>query len=259
MSNHDHDSLIQRQFGGSAERYRTSASHARGRSLARLLELTAPQPAWSVLDIATGTGHTAAMLAPQVRRVIAGDMTMEMLQQAAIVSREQALTNIHLVQESATALAHRDQVFDLVVCRIAAHHFPDPGRFVSEAARVLKATGRLAVIDNVVPDDMAVAEWINDFERQRDPSHAQCLSVTQWQKLFRCNGLDMLYNEVNEKWFDFHEWMQRMNVSSEAAERMGRELLDAPADVLDFWQPKRIDHRIELTLQEAILVGQPSA
>lgn len=259
MTNHDHDSLVRRQFGASAERYRTSASHARGQSLARLMELTAPQPGWRVLDVATGAGHTAATLAPRVRSVIAGDMTMEMLQQTAIVRREQALTNIHLVQESADTLAYRDRVFDLVVCRVAAHHFPDPGAFVVEAARVLKAKGRLAVIDNVVPDDDAAADWINDFERQRDPSHARCLSVTQWRELYRRNGLDMLHSEVNAKRFDFHEWMQRMNVAREDIERMGRDLLEAPADILDFWQPKRTDHRIELALQEAILVGQLSA
>lgn len=259
MTNHDHDSLVRRQFGATAERYRTSTSHARGRSLARLLELTAPQPGWSVLDIATGAGHTAATLAPRVRSVIAGDMTMAMLQQAAIVSREQASSNIHLVQESATALAHPDRVFDLVVCRIAAHHFPDPGAFVSEAARVLKTNGRLAVIDNVVPDDNATADWINDFERRRDPSHAQCLSAAQWRELYRRNGLDMLHSEVNAKRFDFHEWMQRMNVAPEVIDRLGGELLEAPGGVREFLQPKRTGHRIELALQEAILLGQLSA
>lgn len=258
MTNRDHDSLVRRQFGATAERYRTSASHARGRSLARLLELTAPQPAWTVLDIATGAGHAAATLAPRVRSVIAGDMTMAMLQQAAIVSREQALANIGFAQESATALAHPDRVFDLVVCRVAAHHFPDPGAFVSEAARVLKVNGRLAVIDNVVPDDPAVANWINDYEKRRDPSHARCLSVTQWRELYRRDGLDMLHSEINAKRFDVHDWMQRMNVAPEEIERMGRELLEAPAGVLDFWRPKRAGQRIELALQEAILVGRLS-
>lgn len=258
MTDHDHDSRVRRQFGASAERYRTSASHARGQSLARLMELAAPQPDWRVLDVATGAGHAAATLAPRVRSVIAGDMTMEMLQQAAIVRREQALTNIHLVRESADTLAYRDRVFDLVVCRVAAHHFPDPGAFVAEAARVLKVKGRLAVIDNVVPDDAVVADWINDFERQRDPGHARCLSVAQWRELYHHNGLDVLHSEVHGKRFDFHEWMQRMNVAPEVIDRMGKELLEAPGGVREFLQPKRTGHHIELTLQEAILVGQLS-
>jgi len=41
--------------------------------------------------------------------------------------------------------------FDLVTCRIAAHHFADIGRFLRESARALRPGGLLAVVDNVVP------------------------------------------------------------------------------------------------------------
>lgn len=257
MKNRGHDSLVRRQFGASAENYRTSTTHARGESLDRLLALTMPRRDWTALDVATGAGHTAAALAPRVRTVIAGDMTREMLQQAAIVAGEQALNNLYLVRESALALAYRDAVFDLVTCRVAAHHFPDPARFVSESARVLKPGGCLAVIDNVVPEDESTAAWINDFERRRDPSHARCLSIAHWQELFTGNGLDMVHRETSPKWFDFHAWMRRMNVPPNEIERLGRELLDAPADVRDFWQPRQNGGRIELSLREAILIGRP--
>lgn len=256
MTGKDHDSLVRRQFGASAESYRTSASHARGRSLGRLIELIAPRPDWTVLDAATGAGHTAAALAPRVRAVIAGDMTWEMLQQARIVRSERDLANIHFVRESAQALAYRDEVFDLVACRVAAHHFPDPGRFVAESARVLKPDGLLAVIDNIVPADKDAAAWINDFERRRDPSHARCLSITGWRELFTGNGLDVVHSEVNAKWFDFQDWMSRMNVAPETMDGMGRELLAAPEAVRQFWQPERGAAGIELALQEVILIGR---
>lgn len=256
MTGRGHDDLVRRQFGASAQSYRTSASHARGYSLTRLLALTGPRPDWRVLDVATGAGHTAAALAPHVQLVAAGDMTPEMLQQAAIVAREHGLTNVHLVRENAGALAYRNGAFDLAACRVAAHHFPDPGRVVAECARVLKTEGRLAVIDNVVPDDAAIAGWINDFERRRDPSHVRCLSVAQWQALFDDHGLRLEHVEVNEKWFDFEEWMGRMNAAPETIELMGGELLDAPPGVRDFWHPRGKPGRIEFALNEAILIGR---
>jgi ubiquinone/menaquinone biosynthesis C-methylase UbiE len=258
MSN-EHDSRVQSQFGASAEQYRTSPSHARGRSLSRLLELVDPQPDWLVLDAATGAGHTAATLAPRVASVVAGDLTLEMLQQAMLVSRERKLPNILFVRESALALAYRDDVFDLITCRVAAHHFPEPGLFVAECARVLKPGGMLAVIDNIVPDDGPCAGWINDFERQRDPSHARCLSLEEWRGLYDRHGLRMAHEEVGDKWFDFEDWMRRMHVGDAAIEHLALVLLDAPAGVRDFWHPRRDNERLKLALQEAILVGRLEA
>jgi len=64
-------SLIQRKFGEATAEYAASAVHARGASLARLVELVDPKPSWRVLDVATGTGHTAPAFAPRVARVTA--------------------------------------------------------------------------------------------------------------------------------------------------------------------------------------------
>jgi len=73
------DITVQTQFGANAEKYATSAVHAKGASLARLVELTAPQPDWRVLDVATAAGHTAFAFAPHVEWITAVDITPEML------------------------------------------------------------------------------------------------------------------------------------------------------------------------------------
>lgn len=254
--NDDHNARVQSQFGATAAHYRTSGSHAHGKSLSRLLELVSPRPDWLALDAATGAGHTAAFLAPHVSGVIAGDMTREMLHQAALVCSEKHLSNVLFVRESAQALSYRDDVFDLVTCRVAAHHFPDPGAFVMECARVLKPGGTLAVIDNIVPDDRENAEWINRFERQRDASHARCLPLAEWRDLYRGNGLDMAHSEINSKWFDFDDWMRRMNVGDTDIERLAALLLNAPERIRTFWQPQREDGCVKLALQEAIMIGR---
>lgn len=255
VTDHDHDALVRRQFAASAENYRTSPGHARGRSLSRLVELAAPRPDWLVLDVATGAGHTAATLASHVLAVVAGDMTGEMLAQAGKVSREKGLDNVIFVRESAQALSYRDGVFDLVACRIAAHHFPDPGLFVAESVRVLKPGGILALIDNVVPEDEAGAKWINDFERKRDPSHARCLSPRQWRELFAGNGLTVMHEEASPKVFDYHDWMNRMNVEPARIQSLSRELLQAPKTVQRFLNPVRRDSQITLALRELIMLG----
>ena len=51
--------LVQEQFGKNAPGYLTSTPHALGKSLERLVALTAPQKSWRALDVATGGGHVA--------------------------------------------------------------------------------------------------------------------------------------------------------------------------------------------------------
>lgn len=256
MTGSDHASRIRSQFGASAEHYRTSASHARGRSLARLLELTEPRPDWRVLDVATGAGHTAAALAPRVSAVVASDLTREMLGQAAIVCRENKAANVLFVMESAQMLAYDAATFDLVTCRVAAHHFPDPRRFVAESGRVLKPGGMLAVIDNIAPEDDYSAGWINRYERRRDPSHLQCLKLSHWESLFRETGIELIHREVIPKRLELDDWLRRMHVSPETAQQLRLELLDAPGTVRDFWQPRVKGDTVEFDLQEAIFLGR---
>ena len=70
--------LVKKQFGANAAAYATSAVHAQGASLARLVELVQPQPGWRMLDVAAAAGHTAFAFAPHVAQVIATDLTPEM-------------------------------------------------------------------------------------------------------------------------------------------------------------------------------------
>src|ERR1700687_3405172 len=69
--------LVQEQFGKHAAGYLTSTPHALGKSLERLVALTAPQKTWHALDVATGGGHVAYTFAPHVERVWGTDITPE--------------------------------------------------------------------------------------------------------------------------------------------------------------------------------------
>ena len=52
------NSLVQQKFGAAAADYAASTVHAKGETIALLVELTKPQNHWRVLDVATGAGHT---------------------------------------------------------------------------------------------------------------------------------------------------------------------------------------------------------
>src|SRR5512143_1259706 len=167
----DPNKLIQQQFGPNADKYVTSTVHAEGASLQRLVELTQPHRDWLVLDVSTGAGHTALAFAPEVARVLATDLTLQMLGTAQRLANERGLANIEFKPADAHSLPFEENTFDLVTSRIALHHYTDPRKAIAEMARVCKPGGMVALVDNIVPPDKQIAGYINHFEKMRDPSH----------------------------------------------------------------------------------------
>jgi len=107
----------------------------------------------------------AAAIAPYVAEVIASDITTEMLSEAAKLAASRQLANTTTATAEAGALPFEDQTFDLVCCRLAAHHFPSLEDYISETRRVLKPGGRFAFVDNVPPDRQCLPEASEEDRR----------------------------------------------------------------------------------------------
>ena len=200
--------LVQEQFGKTAASYLTSAPHAKGASLERLVSLTAPQKDWRALDIATGGGHVAYALAPHVARLWATDITQEMLDLVRAEADKRGLANIRTAYAKAEALPFEDASFDLVTCRIAPHHFDSIPDFLAEAHRVLKPGGVFALVDNVVPAG-SVGDYINAFERFRDPSHLRAWTMQEWRDALDAAGFAVEHEEQIFKKMEFKAWAAR--------------------------------------------------
>jgi ubiquinone/menaquinone biosynthesis C-methylase UbiE len=259
--------LVQQQFGANAAAYLTSTVHAKGASLARLVDLVKPDRSWVVLDVATGAGHTAAAFAPHVARVVASDLTPEMLEQARKLASEKGLANMETAIADAEQLPFAAQTFDLVTCRIAPHHFPNVGKFLGEAFRVLKLGGVLALVDNVSPDtetnpgfspeelhEAAVA--YNAFEKLRDPSHARALTTSEWLDLIGKAGFRLRHVEHAPKTMDFGNWVKTMNVPSDTIPRLRAMLEQASPALRSFLRPAEVDGRLGFMLDELIAIAQ---
>lgn len=253
MSDDKNKDTIREQFGKNASSYVTSTPHARGRSLTRLTEVIDALPDWQVLDVATAAGHTAFAFAPRVAHVRATDITDEMLEVARKQAKERGLDNVTVEYADAEALPYDDGSFDLVTCRIAAHHFVDVGPFLGQATRVLRPGGLLAVVDNVVPEGPP-GDYVNGFEKLRDPSHGRCLSMTEWRAQFSIAGVELVHQETIDKEMVFEDWAARHDVFMQSFLRA--MLSEVGGEAAGFLRPESRGEQTVFTLREGLLVGR---
>jgi ubiquinone/menaquinone biosynthesis C-methylase UbiE len=130
-------------FDRIAPLYDAWAGGQHARVAARLVDLAAPVKNEHVLDVGTGTGLVAHLIAPKVSpgAVLGIDLSDRML----AIARTNKHKNVQFVGMAAEHLVFRPETFDLVTMGEALTYFADPAASLAEAHRVLKAGGRLAV------------------------------------------------------------------------------------------------------------------
>jgi ubiquinone/menaquinone biosynthesis C-methylase UbiE len=255
MAGDESKRLSKERFGKYAASYVTNPTHATGPDLRRIVQIVGEHPGWDALDVATGGGHTALALAPHVAQVIATDLAPPMLVSASQFITAQGVENVDFMLADAEALPFPGERFDLVTCRIAAHHFPDPDRFVSEAARVLRPGGLFLLQDQEGLDDPDGADYIARFERRRDPSHVRALSEKEWQHILTEAGLVVASVDRFEKTIWLAKWVADQGGTDEELVALRRLLDEAPDSVKKWLRPADIEGREARFINHHLLVA----
>ena len=210
-----------------------------------------------VLDIATGAGHTALFFATLGHDVTAADIAPPMLERVREAACKRGLritTQLHPAEK----LPYADGEFDLVTCRVAAHHFSSPQDFVCETARVLKGGGHFLLIDGSVADDQPEAEeWIHRVEKLRDPSHHRFLTPRAWSELCEQNGLAVQSATLTPfKQPDLNWYFETAATTAENRERVRHLIATAPITARELFQIADEDGKIVWWWQRLTLVAR---
>ncbi len=225
---------VRAQFGKTAAAYVSSATHASGKDLERLITVAAPRVDEIALDLGCGVGHTLRRIAPLVAFAVGADATLEMMQagRGSVVEAP----NAAFAQSDATALPFADATFDVVTCRLAAHHFSDAATSFREVSRVLRLSGRFVLVDNYAPDDPALDTFINELETLRDASHIRNHAIAEWRDLLEDAGLHTsIESELMTTKLTTDAWLERSQTPADRAAEVRRRLRSAtPAAVAAF-------------------------
>lgn len=187
---------------------RESPTHREGPDLDLVVEWCEPAVGIDALDVATGGQHVARRLREEGAKVVTVDPAPGM--QPDVISR-------------AEELPFADGSFDVVACRIAAHHFEDVAATVREMARVSK--DRVVVQDNLFQ-----GEAMEEAERLRDPSHVRRYTEEEWRSFFEDAGLEVDRLEIMSRQLPVDPWLERAEASPEVAARVKELIADLVTD-----------------------------
>jgi SAM-dependent methyltransferase len=220
-----HGDVIRREFARQAAGFGAKGLTLSSQEyLAWMVRNLPLQRDFRVLDVAAGTGHLSRAIAPYVQQVVALDMTPEMLEEGRKEAARGELANISFEQGDAAALPYGDDSFDMVVSRLAIHHFREPDIQIKEMVRVCKAGHVVGIIDLLSPSDGDLLEPYNRLERLRDPSHTVALTREQLAKAMEGAGLSISHADARDITVDFVRWVETTGTDQETRSAIRREL-----------------------------------
>jgi arsenite methyltransferase len=166
------------------------------------LDLAALAPGELVLDLGSGSGSDVFCAARQVGtsgRVVGVDFTDEQIAKATRLRDRDGFAQVEFVEASIDSLPFEDGSFDAVISNGAINLSPVKQRVFSEAARVLRPGGRLALADIVS------ARALKERTRRNVELWAACIAgaIPRASYLRTLEGAGFRVGEVRVNDYDF--------------------------------------------------------
>ncbi len=216
----DHKEVVRQEFTQQAEAYAANPLIANQRRLSRLVQAVQPRSQDRVLDVACGPGLVALAFAEVGYEVVGIDLTEAPLAIAEETRKARGLSNVRFQVGDAEHLPFGEGEFDIVVSRFALHHCEDAGRVLAEMARVCRPGGLVVIEDMVVSEFQKRGDYQNLFERLRDPSHTQALSISAFLGYFTACGLEVEQVYTDYMTQEVEQWLTNAHTPDERAEKV---------------------------------------
>jgi ubiquinone/menaquinone biosynthesis C-methylase UbiE/broad specificity phosphatase PhoE len=171
-------------------------------------------PELRVLDVGTGGGLFALMLAEEGAREVVGIDSSPVMLEVAEVNR-MSRTGTHHSHVSfrlapAQLLPFGDDWFDAVVCRMVLHSTARPERMLQELQRVLRPGGIFLFADLLGADDAVKRATQNAIEERRNAAFVTTRTLEQYRALLMGAGLQIEQEKTATFDRELEEWLSDM-------------------------------------------------
>jgi ubiquinone/menaquinone biosynthesis C-methylase UbiE len=232
----DQGTLAARQFGDTAANYLDSSVHAKGADLDRLEALAQRLRPVRALDLGCGAGHAAFALARGgATSLIAYDLSDQMLTVVEREAQARGHAGIATRRGAAGQLPFPDAVFDLIVTRFSAHHWPSVPAAVAEAVRVLAPGGTFVIIDVIAPESALLDTILQTIELLRDMSHVRNYRASEWRSMLGVPGLSAAIGDAWKLRLEFASWVRRIATPERRVAALRAVFDDLPAEAREYF------------------------
>lgn len=143
----------------------------------KIFEQDLLKPQMTVMDLGAGNGYISRTVAKYVKKVIAVDISGEMLRELLKKAEEDGIENIETLENDGRDVAVPDGRFDMVFASMYLHHIEEPPIAVQEIYRVLKPGARVFLADYNEHGDLELKEKMHDLWAGFNPR-----DVEKWLK-----------------------------------------------------------------------------
>lgn len=144
----------------------------------------------TVADIGCGTGFFSLPASKIVspNKVVAADISAEMLNHVNERLIDESITNVELVQMEPMVIPLSNESFDFTFCSFVVHEVPDYKKYLDELLRITKPGGRLVVVEWQVSespfgpplDHRLQPEQLNSFINSELVSSKEMMVIGDW-------------------------------------------------------------------------------
>jgi SAM-dependent methyltransferase len=207
---HGHYAVVNSQFGPRAQAYVDSPLHSAGPdldALAGILQAASPARA---LDVGTGGGHVAYLMAHYAQLVTATDLSNDMVSVVARTARQRGLDNVEAIAAPVERLPFDNAWFDFATSRLSAHHWTDLDAALREIRRVVKSGAPVVFIDAFSPGRALLDTHLQAIELLRDMSHVRDYTAAEWNASLSRAGFSVCAYKTWRLRLEFSSWISRM-------------------------------------------------
>ena len=129
----------------------------------KIISLKLLKKAMTIVDLGCGDGYISRGVAKFVKKVVAVDISGEMLKELRKKAREGGIKNIETLESNGLEVPVEDSSIDTVFANMYIHHIANPEDAIKEMYRIVKPGGHIFVAEFHEHEDMEMKEKMHDI------------------------------------------------------------------------------------------------